>query len=115
MLILKPVFKSDISFRLYAKLIFSVFDRFTNLAKTRGLMCAVDDMKLSRLCFTRWMSKSPLKGKVGIPIGKSGLPKVLPQEVRGLLMMYRPIPLMKIVLTLLSFSRIVKGGKTPDK
>lgn len=101
---------SDLPFNQYCGLVASVLDRFLLLAVTRGTSYAVTELKSSRLCFTRWLSGKPLSGSVGCPITKDGLPKSIPKEVRYLLKLRRSDSLIKIIITLLSFSRIVKGG-----
>jgi hypothetical protein len=59
-----------------------VIDRFTIMARTRGVLSAVGDMKSGRLAITRVMSGRPLRNP-GTPVDHiSFLPKVLPLEVR---------------------------------
>jgi len=98
---------------IHMTLVQRIYARFENLAIHRGLMSAVDDMKASRLAFTRWLCGRPLSGHVGCPIAVDGLPKVIPREIRFMLRDKQP-DLVKAVITMLSISRYIKGGKPID-
>jgi len=92
-------------------LIRSVIDRFEKISITRGRMAAIDEFKISRLAFTRWLCKRPLHGHVGAPITKIGLPKVIPKEIRSMLIRTPNDDLIKAVITVLNIGRYFKGGK----
>nr|AHF48631.1 RNA-dependent RNA polymerase [Sclerotinia sclerotiorum mitovirus 15] len=98
----------------FAVIASAVIGRFEKIAITRGRMAAIDEMKASRLAFTRWLCGRPLSGHVGAPISRNGLPKVLPLEVRKQLIRNKNDALVKDILTVLSISRFFKGGKPLD-
>nr|WNM95030.1 MAG: RNA-dependent RNA polymerase [Diaporthe gulyae mitovirus 2] len=100
--------------RLTAILVQGIVERFERIATTRGRLTAIDEMKASRLAFTRWLCGRPLSGHVGCPILKNGLPKVIPKEVRLHIMRTKDINLIKAAMTMLQIGRYFKGGKPID-
>lgn len=97
-----------------AHIVKSVLGRFELMATTRGRLAAIDELKASRLAFTRWLCGRPLTGNAGCPITKNGLPKVIPKVVRLKLLERSDDSLIKTVLTMLQVSRYFKGGKPLD-
>lgn len=97
-----------------AMIVQSVMTRIEILALHRGRLAAIDDIKASRLAFTRWLCGRPLSGHVGCPILKNGLPKVIPKEIRLLIQDKTNIDLIKCVLSCLGATRFFKGGKPID-
>nr|WSP06968.1 RdRp [Gnomoniopsis castaneae mitovirus 1] len=100
--------------RLTALVVQSIVGRFEKIATTRGRLAAIDELKASRLAFTRWLCGRPLSGHVGCPILKNGLPKVIPKEVRIQLVETKDVNLIKVVMTMLQVGRYFKGGKPVD-
>lgn len=83
------------------------------MSRTRGLLSAVEDMKSARLTITKFVASEPLSGKVGTPIDKQGLPKVLTPALKKLVQ-EKDIMAIKYLLTLFSISRYATGLKPVD-
>lgn len=80
---------------------------------TRGLVWTADTVKQHRLSITRYLSGEPLPRPAGISLTKDGISKLIPHQLRELIRSRDPRSI-SLVLTLLSITRCIKGGKPVD-
>lgn len=105
-------FASEIPLQLAEEQISFVMNRFATIYRTRGPVQAADEVKTSRLVFTKWLSGEPLSGSVGVPISKiDGLPKAYITLAMRRRLQSKQDHDIKFILTCLSISRIIMGGK----
>jgi hypothetical protein len=82
-------------------------------AETRGTVETIAWIKSVRLCCTRYLCASPLKESPGhgVELDEKGLPRGIPLVE---LFRERDPPRVRLGLTLLGYSRLLPGWKTPD-
>lgn len=99
-----PTLKRDINITL---------QRVKRWYQTRGAVTTADTVKLCRLCVTRFLAGSPILGPCRTALTSDGLPKLIPHKLREIVRSGDPRGI-SLVLTLLSVTRMIQGGKPVD-